>query len=150
MRTVGAARMRAASSIANGRQLRVIGTHTCVFFDEDVPTDGAEKAWNVWRHGWLTSREARAWDLVTNRHECSSSDDWCETFGCCGHGWAAEDDEEAFGYLRAAHLMAGLPVPDWIANRANYPPRRRSPELTSEQLGAEVAQLQALLGPVAY
>jgi len=92
---------------------------------------------------WLRSREGGAYAMFKNYWKWTSSDDWCDVFGCCGRGWAAEEDEQAFGELRAAHLLARLPVPDWITNPREYPPRRRSPEVVIAELRARVVELES-------
>jgi hypothetical protein len=76
------------------------------------------------RSWWERSREGRAYELLTNHHAWASSDDWCEVFGCCGRGWEEWEDKGAYGELRAAHVLAGLPIPEWISGWRSHPPRR--------------------------
>jgi hypothetical protein len=103
----------------------------------------------TWRKGWQASREGSAHAMLTNDWLWTSSQEWCDVFGCCGRGWAPDEDGEAFGELRAAHLLAQLPVPDWIANPAAYPPRRRSLEVVVGELIARVAELERRPPPIA-
>jgi hypothetical protein len=114
------------------------------FLDPDAPNYDAwiQEDFHEWRWWKYLSREGRALSMLTNEWDWQSSSEWCEAFGCCGRGWAPEEDEGAFGELRAAHLLAGLPLPDWTSNPGAYPPRRRSLEVAIDDLTARVHELE--------
>lgn len=67
--------------------------------------------------------------MLTGNHWFASSDEWCAAMGCCGYGWEREEEGQALAELRAAHVMAGVPIPDWIRYPAVHPPRRRERSL---------------------
>jgi hypothetical protein len=46
---------------------------------------------------------------------------------------------------RAAHLLARLPVPDWITNRDESAPRRWSPEVLLAELAVSSSSSKAEL-----